>query len=322
MRWPWAWGHQPDPDAGSSGAASATVLGATTPTQVERAVAELELVVARRLSGLLQGDHLGLLPGPGSEPGEGRAYVPGDDVRHIDWSLTARSGSTQVRDRIADRELETWLVVDCSASLDFGTAQWRKRDLVAAAVAAVGFLAVGGGNRLGAVLVGPDGVETLPARGGRAQVRAILSRLVSRPPAEQGLADLVEGLRRTAALAGRRGLVVVISDLLDEDDLTVPLRTISLRHELLVVEVRDPREDELPAVGLLTLVDPETGARSEVQTDDAALRQRFSLAAEVRREELAEMVRAAAAHHLVLSTDEDWLAAVAAHVGLRRRARR
>ncbi len=288
---------------------------------VEAAVRELELTVGRRLSGILQGDHLGLLPGPGSEPGEGRPYVPGDEVRHIDWHLTARSMAPHVRDRVADRELETWLLVDGSASLDFGTADGEKRQLAAAAVAAFGFLAIGGGNRVGALVVTPDGDRLHPARGGRDQVRSLLLDLAGRDRASPGRVDLATAMHRLGGLARRRGLVVVVSDLLDQPDLLVPLRTLSLRHDVVVVEVRDPRDDELPAVGLLTFVDPETGRRVEVQTDDEALRTRFAAAAAARREELATTVRAAGAHHLVLSTDRDWVADVVHHVAARRRAR-
>lgn len=288
---------------------------------VEAAVRELELTVGRRLSGILQGDHLGLLPGPGSEPGEGRPYVPGDEVRHIDWHLTARSMSPHVRDRVADRELETWLLVDGSASLDFGTADGEKRHLAAAAVAAFGFLAIGGGNRVGALVATPDGDRLHPARAGRDQVRSLLLALGARDRASPGRVDLAAAMHRLGGLARRRGLVVVVSDLLDQPDLLVPLRMLSLRHDVVVVEVRDPRDDALPAVGLLTLVDPETGRRVEVQTDDERLRIRFAAAAAARREELAATVRAAGAHHLVLSTDRDWVADVVHHVATRRRAR-
>ena len=132
----------------------------------------LEISVTRRLDGLLQGDHRGLTPGHGSEPGEIRAYQPGDDVRRIDWNVTARLGETHVRDSVADRELETWMLVDASASLAFGTATCEKRDLALAGVAATGFLTARTGNRIGAMTIGPNGASPpIPARSGRAHGR-------------------------------------------------------------------------------------------------------------------------------------------------------
>ncbi|HEV3401518.1 MAG TPA: DUF58 domain-containing protein, partial [Acidimicrobiales bacterium] len=133
----------------------------------EEVLRQLELLVTHRLDGLLQGDYQGLLPGPGSEPGESRPYQPGDDVRRIDWNLTARTTVPHVRDEVADRELETWVVVDCSASLDFGTALCEKRDLAVASTAAVAFLTARTGNRMGAVMVWPNGHVRVPARPGR-----------------------------------------------------------------------------------------------------------------------------------------------------------
>lgn len=293
----------------------------STAAEAERAVRQLELTVARRLDGLLQGDHRGLLPGPGSEPGEGRPYVPGDDVRHIDWNLTARSTVPHVRDRVADRELQTWLVVDGSASLDFGTATQEKRDLATAVAAAFGFLTARGGNRVGAVVATPDGDHVVPPRSGRDAVRAIVLALHRRDRATPGRVDLAASLRRVGHLARRRGLVVVVSDLLDQPDPAPALRALRLRHDVTVAEVRDPREDALPGVGLLTLVDPETGRRVEVQTDRADLRARFAAAATDRRTATTRAVRAAGAAHLVCSTDRDWLLDVLRHVASRRTLR-
>ncbi|MEO7443285.1 MAG: DUF58 domain-containing protein, partial [Acidimicrobiales bacterium] len=139
---------------------SSTAPGSATgaaPARHEGTLRQLELLVTRKLDGLLQGDHQGLVPGGGSEPGDGRMYQPGDDVRRMDWNLTARSGAAHVRTDVADRELSTWLVIDTSASVDFGTARCEKRDLVLAAAAAFGFLTARDGNRVGALLAGPDG---------------------------------------------------------------------------------------------------------------------------------------------------------------------
>ena len=273
----------------------------------ERILRQLEILVTRKLDGLLHGDHQGLVPAAGTDPGEAREYAFGDDVRHMDWNLTARTTVPHVRDTIAERELETWLVVDRSPSMDFGTARCAKRDLATAAVAAFAFLANRAGNRTGAVLVDPGGSAVVPARGGREPALALLHRLSSAPPADRGAGDLAGGLGLAERLARRRGLVVVVSDFLDRSQWAPSLRRLSGRHQLVAVEIRDPREDDLPPVGLLTLVDPETGARVEAQTSSAKLRARFAEAAAAQRAETARTLRTAGARHVVLSTDRDWL---------------
>jgi uncharacterized protein (DUF58 family) len=277
----------------------------------------LELTVRRRLDGLLQGDHLGLVPGSGSEAGDSRTYHPGDDVRRMDWPVTARTQVPHVRETIADRELETWAVVDLSASLDFGTAACQKRDLAIAGLAAVGHLTVHGGNRLGAVVTTGERVDRYPAMPGRLAAERLLRSVVATPRAAGGrrgdLAAALESLRR-------RGLVVVISDFLGDSDWDRPLRGLSGRHDLLAVEVVDPRELELPDVGLLTVVDPETGQTLEVPTGDAEFRARFAAGAAAQRAEIAATLRRAGAGHLQLRTDRDWLMDVVRFVADRRRA--
>ena len=288
----------------------------------EEILRRLELTVSRRLDGLLHGEHQGLLPGPGTEPGEARAYLPGDDVRRIDWAVTARTAEPHVRMQVAERELETWVVVDLSASLAFGTAECEKRDLALAAAAAVGFLTARGGNRLGAIVAHGDGGERLPARPGRDHLRAVLHRLVTAPtPDGRGPVDLAALLREADRLARRRGLVVVVSDFLSAPGWERPLRVLAARHEVLAVEVVDRRELELPDVGLLPLVDPETGMRLEVDTGDRGLRERYAAAAQVQREEIAGHLRTAGADHLQLRTDRDWLRDLVAFVERRRRRR-
>ena len=167
------------------------------------ALRKLELTVRRKLDGVLHGDHLGLLPGPGSEPGESRIYQPGDDVRRMDWSVTARTTHPHVRQMIADRELETWLVVDMSASLDFGTTGCEKRDLAVAAAAAIAFLNSGGGNRIGAVIANGDSVRRVPALSGRIHEQEMLRTIATMPKAPTGvrgdLAAAIDALRRPRA---------------------------------------------------------------------------------------------------------------------------
>ncbi|WP_222267068.1 DUF58 domain-containing protein [Modestobacter marinus] len=287
----------------------------------EALLRKLELTVRRRLDGLLQGDHLGLVPGSGSEAGDARTYHPGDDVRRMDWPVTARTQVPHVRETIADRELETWAVVDLSASLDFGTAGCEKRDLAVAGLAAVGHLTVRGGNRLGAIVTTGERVDRYPATPGRLAADRLLRAVVATPRASGGrrgdLAAALELLRRPPR---RRGLVVVISDFLGDADWERPLRGLGARHELLAIEVLDPRELELTDVGLLTVVDPESGQTLEVPTGDAAFRRRFAEGAAAQRAEIAAGLRRAGAAHLRLRTDRDWLADVVRFVADRRRA--
>lgn len=281
----------------------------------------LELTVRRRLDGLLQGDHLGLVPGSGSEAGDSRTYHPGDDVRRMDWPVTARTQIPHIRETIADRELETWVVVDLSASLDFGTARCEKRDLAIAGLAAVGHLTVHGGNRLGAVVTTGERVDRYPAAAGRLAAERLLRAVVATPRAGSGrrgdLAAALETLRRPPR---RRGLVVVISDFLGDSDWERPLRGLSGRHELLAIEVVDPRELEIPDVGMLTVVDPESGQTLEVPTGDAEFRRRYAAGAAAQRETIARALRRAGAGHLRLRTDRDWLMDVVRFVADRRRA--
>ncbi len=283
---------------------------------------KLELTITRKLDGLLQGDYRGLVPGHGSELGEAREYQPGDDTRRIDWNVTARMQVPHVREAIADRELETWMLIDQSASLDFGTADCEKRDLAVNGAASIGFLTARSGNRLGAVLLRPGQAPlVVPARSGRAHLQALLHRVVTAPRTNgAGPTDLAAGIERLGSTMRRRGLAVVISDWLDPSDWVMPLRRLAVRHDVLAIEVIDPREMTLSDVGMLYVVDPETGRVREIQTSDAKLRQRYAAAATQQREEINQRIRSAGGHHLVLRTDEDWLRALVRFVVLRRKS--
>jgi uncharacterized protein (DUF58 family) len=284
------------------------------------ALRTIELDVLKRLDGMLQGDYAGFIPGHGSELGEARGYQAGDDVRRIDWNLTARTNQPHVRDTVADRELETTLVVDLSGSMAFGTALREKRDLAVAAAGAVGLLTQRGGNRIGAILLEGDRQARLPARGGRAHLQGLLLRMID-APRDGAAGDLSRGLREVDRVARRRGLVVVISDFLDEGPWRRPLAVLSRRHDAICVEVVDPRERELPDVGTLTLIDPETGRKRWVDTRSTKLRRRFAEAASAQRTEIAKTIRAAGADHVVLSTDRDWVADLVMHIARRRRGK-
>ena len=293
---------------------------------LERVMRRLEVTVLRRLDGLLQGDHLGLLPGPGAEPSSARPYRPGvDDLRRMDWGVTARTMQPHVRDLVADRELETWALVDLTASMDFGTARAEKRDLAAAAVAAVGFLAAGGGNRLGAHLLGAGGTRLLPARPGRPALLGLVRSMLTAPRAQAGeempsLGEALDGFDRRHR---RRGLRVVVSDFLDDPaGWETPLRRLASRQQVLAVEIVDPRELDLPDVGLLAVVDPETGRRREVWTGRRALREQYAAAAAAERLAVRTALRRAGADHLVLRTDRDWVRDLARYATERRRRAR
>lgn len=297
----------------------------TVPIAPETSARRLRLDIARRLDGLLSGDHLGYLPGPGSEAAEARLYAPGDDVRRMDWSVTARTFETHVRDAVAERELETTLLVDLTASMSFGTVRCEKRDIALAVAAAVMHLAGGAGDRVGAVVLGADGLRRLPPRGGRDATLALLHRLLAEPRAEGAGPDLATGLSAVLNPPRRRGLVVVLSDLLAppgaEPSWSRPLRMLAARHDVVVAEIVDPRELSLPDVGVLRLVDPETGRHLEVQTRSKALRERYAAAAAARRTGNAAQVRRAGAGHVVLRTDRDWLVDLATFLATRRRLR-
>lgn len=291
----------------------------------ERALRTLELSVKKRLEGFLQGDITGLRSGPGSEPNEARPYQPGqDDVRRMDWNVTARSLEAHVRAPLAERELETWALVDASASMDFGTAIAEKRDLAVAVVGAIGLLADRPGNRLGARVAFGDQLTRIPAVGGAAALRRTFRTLLSLPRLEPGAhptTDLVNAVRRLDREHPRPGLRVVVSDFTEDSTAWAkPLRRLAVRHEVIAVEVIDPRELELPEVGLLTLVDPETGRRHEVQTSRRRIRERYALAAAEHRERTAAALRSAGVAHLQLRTDRDWVRDVASFASARRRA--
>jgi uncharacterized protein (DUF58 family) len=277
----------------------------------------LEVTITRRIDGVLHGNHQGITPGHGSEPGESRLYAPGDDVRRIDWNVTARTGDTHVRDQIADRDLEAWLVVDTSAAMRFGTTISTKASVALGATATIGFLTARNQNRLGAVLVaGPD-LRVVPPRSGKMQVRALLAAVADPPDSEgRGRAALDVALDRVGAMSRRRGFVAVVSDFAG-DAWVDPLARLGMRHDLLAVVVSDPREHDVPPVGWLEVVDPSTGRRRDVRvTRD--LQRRFAAVAAKRAEERVAGLRRAGAEIVDLSTDADWLAEIVRHVQHRR----
>lgn len=302
------------------------------PSDPGAAFRSLDLLVRRHLDGLLQGDHVGVRLGSGSDPEEVVRYRPGeDDVRRIDWNVTARTGDPHVWRSRAEHKLDTWVLVDETASMDFGTARCEKRDLATFAAAVVALLTDGPGNRVGLCRLTPGGVAWQPALPGRVAARRVThaaaayeqnGRAEPGPPGPT-LAQGLVGLQRRVP---RPGLRVVISDFVEPDgssERPLPwereLRRLASRHDVIVVEVLDPRELELPDLGLLLLTDPESGARQEVWTSKK-LRRRYAQAAAEHRAAVAAGVQACGADHVVLRTDTDWVRELARFVVTRRRA--
>ena len=268
----------------------------------------LDVSIGRRVQGLLAGDFRSNLLGSGTELAMVRPYVPGDDVRRIDWAVTARTDEPHVRVDLAERVLVTWLVLDGSVSMQVGTADRRKADVSEGVAVAIGHLATRRGNRLGVVSFGGAEPKSLPPRQGRVGLIGLLEALRNEPPREgPGSMTLGAALRRTGALARQRSLVVVVSDFRGDRDWRRPLLELAGHHDVVAVEVRDPREQELSDVGLLYLVDPETGRQLRVDTRSRRLRERFAVAAAAERAELARTLAAAGVRHVVLSTSGDWL---------------
>jgi uncharacterized protein (DUF58 family) len=272
-----------------------------------RIVEALDLALVRRTAGMLPGEHRAPGVGAGTELAQLRVYQPGDDVRQLDPSATARTGVPHVRQQVPERLLTTWMAVDLSASMAFGTADRLKSDVAEGVVDVVGTLAVRRGGKVGLLTYGAPVSRLLPPRGGRG-ARIGLRRALGEGVAPDGTAG--EPLERTVLRLGRlarlTSLMVLISDFAGPPTWARPVAALAARHTVLAVEIRDPRERTLPAVGRLTMVDPETGARIEVDTRSRRLREDYARAAAEEREAVATAFRRAAAEHVVLSTEGSW----------------
>jgi uncharacterized protein (DUF58 family) len=272
---------------------------------------------------MLHGDFMGIVPGRGSEPGETRPYEPGDDVRHIDWNVTARLQQPYVRQFTEDRELAAWFLVDLSASVDFGSNVLTKRNVAREFVGVLARLLTRHGNRVGAVFYGSRVERTIPARGGRLQVLRLINDLLNRPPVPKApftsLAPLLEaGLHAIK----QRSLIFVISDFISAPGWERPLNVLSRRHEVLAIRLWDPREAELPDIGPIVMEDAETGEQLYVDTHDRKFRQRFQEAARRREAALGEAFKRAGVDMLSLSTEEDLVRAIVRFAALRRQRRK
>ncbi len=290
------------------------------PDQLLRA---LDLTVVRRVEGLLSGDHRAHVLGRGTELAQVRPYVPGeDDVRDIDWNVTARTGEPHVRVQLAERVLVSWIVLDTSLSMTFGTADRRKADVAEGVALALGHIASRHGNRLGVLTFSDEEPVTLRPRQGRTALVGLLLALDGeQDETPRGATSLGEALRRAGAIARQQAFVAVVSDFRGPRDWRRPLLGLAGRHDVVAVEIRDPREEALPSVGTLRLVDPETGRQLRVDTSSERLRARYAEAAAAERLELARMFGALGVGHVVLSTSGDWLRTLAAFLRTRSRRR-
>ena len=269
----------------------------------------LELAIGRRVDGLLAGDYRSAFSGLGTELYQVRLYEPGDDVRRIDWNVTARTGQPHVRVELAERVLVTWLVYDASASMAFGTADRRKADVAEGVALAVGHAASRRGNRIGLVAFGPEESIWRRPRQGR---RGLLLTLAALRAAPSGSGSLGDALRLVDGLSVQRSLIVIVSDFRGPLDWRAPLLHLAGRHQAVAIEIRDPREQELADVGELRLVDPETGRQLRVDTSDRRLRERFATAAADERRGLVRLLASVGVRHVALSTEGDWLRPLAA----------
>ena len=292
----------------------------------ERVLRRLEWRVLRRLDGRLQGDFRTVFRGNGVDVADLREYQFGDDLRHIDWNVTARTDITHVREYLEDREVTAWLLLDSSASMQFGPVQRRKHIVLAEVAASVAQLLSRGGNRVGALFFDVGLRETIPPGHGRNQVLRILARLLAAPGADApaargGTTDLAVALRAALGILRRRSLVVIVSDFLSEPGWQGLLGQLARRHDVVAVQVVDRREFDLPAAGMIYVEDAETGEVIFVDTDDAGFQRRLRAAADERQATLVADLRSAGLELFTVSTDEDLVRALFRIARLRRRRR-
>jgi uncharacterized protein (DUF58 family) len=287
----------------------------------ERVLRRLEWRVLRRLDGRLQGDYRTVFRGAGVDVRDLREYQFGDDMRHIDWNVTARTDVLHVREYLEDRDVTAWLVLDSSASMDFGPVERRKHVVLAEVAGAVAQLLSRGGNRVGALLFDTGVRETIPPGAGRNQVLRILSRLLRPGDGKPGATDLAGALRAALGILRRRSLVVIVSDFLSEPGWQRLLGQLARRNDVVAIQVVDRREFELPAAGMIYVEDAETGEVIFVDTDDPGFQQRLRAAADERQAALAADLGSAGLDLFTVSTDEDLVRALFRIVQLRRRRR-
>jgi uncharacterized protein (DUF58 family) len=315
-----SWWHK-QPQNAARGAAS--LVDAAAPESAERVLRRLEWTTIRRLDGLLQGDYRTLLRGSGLDLADLREYQHHDDVRHIDWNVTARMQIPHVRVFTEDREMAAWFLLDLSPSVDFGSGEQRKLNVSAEFVAVLARLLTRHGNRVGAMLYGAGVDAVIPTRGGRRHVLHLLHAIRERPaPTESGPTRLRDLLDAAASLIKRRSTLFVVSDFISEPGWERSLALLAQRHEVVAVRVLDPLELDLPDLGLLTMRDSETGEQLLVDTHDAGFRRRFVRIAAQREAELREGLAKSGVDALELATDGDLVDALVRFADMRKRRAR
>jgi len=293
---------------------------ASTP---ERILLRLDWQVIRRLDGLLQGDYRSLLYGYGLDFADLREYQPEDDIRYIDWNVTARMNTPYVRQYIEDREISAWFLLDLSPSVDFGSVGRLKRSVLIDFVTTLARLLTRNGNRVGAMFYNTRLERALPARGGRIHVLRLVNDLLAYPLFRQaGFTDLAPLLESGLRTIKKRSLVFIISDFICAPGWDRPLTLLNHRHEVLAIRLWDRRETELPDVGPIFMEDAETGEQLYVDTGDVRFRRRFREAAERREAEINAAFKRAGVEALSLSTEEDLVSAIVRFAALRRERRR
>jgi uncharacterized protein (DUF58 family) len=306
---------------GEAGSARALEGTPSAPAgNAEQVLRRLEWKVIRRLDGLLQGDYRTLLRGAGLDLADLREYQLHDDVRHIDWNVTARMQTPYVRVFTEDREMSAWFLLDLSPSVDFGSGELRKRNVSAEFVAVLARLLTRHGNRVGAMLYGSGVDAVIPTRSGRRHVLHLLHSMLDRAPTAEGAPTRLHELLASAAnLIKRRSTIFVVSDFISEPGWEKHLAQLAQRHEVIAVRVLDPMELELPDLGLLTLRDAETGEQLVVDTHDGGFRKRFARIAAQREADLRHALVKSSVDALELSTDADLVDAIVRFVDMRKR---
>ncbi|MBI1299056.1 DUF58 domain-containing protein [bacterium] len=297
-----------------------TTTAASAP---ERILIRLDWQVIRRLDGLLQGDYRSLFYGHGLDFADLREYQPQDDIRYIDWNVTARMDTPYVRQYVEERDVTGWFLLDLSPSMDFGALQNQKRSVLVDFVTTVSRLLTRHGNNVGAVFYSDRVDKMIPARGGRIQVLRIVNDLLNQPePRRTGPTNLTKLIEMGLHTIKRRSLIFLVSDFISEPGWEQALNLLSRKHEVLAVRLWDPREIEIPNVGLIVMEDAETGEQLYVDTNDAGFRRRFKEAAAQREDAIDTAFKRAGVDALSLSTEEDLVKAIVRFATLRKRRRR
>lgn len=302
---------------------STAIATGTANITPERLLLRLDWQVIRRLDGLLQGDYRTLFYGYGVDFADLREYQPEDDIRYIDWNVTARMDTPYVRQYVEDREITAWFLLDLSPSMDFGALQGLKRNALIEFVTTVARILTRHGNRVGAIFYGNRVERTIPARGGRIQVLRLVNDLLKQPQLPKApFTNLTPLLDAALHTIKQRSLLFIVSDFISEPGWERPLKLLSQRHETLAVRLWDPREIDLPDIGVVMMEDAETGEQLYVDTSDKRFRQRFREAAQQREAALNDAFKRSGVDTLALSTEDDLVRAIVRFAQSRRDRRR